>query len=466
MRANTRRFERSADVDVRAPFALSNRKSQIVNRKSPRGSILIGLLWCVALLAVVVIGLLHTARLDLMVGKNYGDRIQAHYLALAGIEKTKALLYEEAAERKRSRVNHSGRYYNSPADFREVTLGRGQFQILRPGRADEGGGIIYGVSDEESRLNLNTAATEELARLEGLTPDVVAAINDWRDGDNAASPSGAEVDYYASLRPPYQPRNGPFQTVRELLMVRGFPRERLGGDGPAAADGWARLFTVSSAVENVNAAGETRVNVQTADESSLTGIRGITAEIARAIVSSRGQSELKSVADLLDVSASQNQGGPREGPGNNPPGRGQPNQPQPGGNASGPGLIDEQLLMDIADDVTAVDETTLTGAVNVNTASLEVLACLPGLDRDLAQAIISFRQSNGYLPNVAWLLKVPGITRDLLKQLAPRVTVRSETYRILCEGRVKSSGVRQRIQAVVRVGASGVATLGYREDDL
>ena len=67
------------------------------------GSILVGLLWCLALLSVVVIGVLHTARLDLLVVKNYGDRVQAHYLALAGIEKAKALLYQDARDRPASR---------------------------------------------------------------------------------------------------------------------------------------------------------------------------------------------------------------------------------------------------------------------------------------------------------------------------------------------------------------------------
>ena len=57
-----------------------------------RGSILIGVLWCMVLLSVLVIGVLHTARMDLLVVKNYGDRVQAHYLALAGVERAKALL--------------------------------------------------------------------------------------------------------------------------------------------------------------------------------------------------------------------------------------------------------------------------------------------------------------------------------------------------------------------------------------
>ena len=186
-----------------------------------RGSILVGMLWCLVLLSIVVIGVLHTARMDLHVGKNYGDRIQAHYLALAGIEKAKALLYRDARDRSKSGQNHGKGFYDAPDEFREVSLGRGRFDVFRRGREDEGGGILYGVSDEESRINLNTASTDAFSKLQDITPDVLAAIADWRDGDNAASPSGAESEYYLSLRLPYLARNGAFQTVRELLMVRG-----------------------------------------------------------------------------------------------------------------------------------------------------------------------------------------------------------------------------------------------------
>src|ERR1022692_3881525 len=109
-------------------------------------SILVGLLWCVALLSVVVISVLHTARMDLMVVKNYGDRIQAHYLAVAGIDRAKALLYQNARERSRNGNNHTGVFYNAPEQFRDVTFGRGQFRVFRHGREDEGDGMLYGIS--------------------------------------------------------------------------------------------------------------------------------------------------------------------------------------------------------------------------------------------------------------------------------------------------------------------------------
>ncbi|HEX5397919.1 MAG TPA: helix-hairpin-helix domain-containing protein [Verrucomicrobiae bacterium] len=455
-----------------------------------KASVLVGLLWCVALLSVVVFGVLHTTWMDLIMVKNYGDRIQAHYLALAGIEKAKALLYQDALSRSRSDVNHDGALYNDSQDFQDVAFGRGEFTVFRRGRQDEGGGILYGVSDEESRLNLNAAATNELLQLPGMTPVVAAAIVDWRDADNDVSPGGAEAPYYASLQPPRQPRNGPFETVRELLMVRGVTSSLLFGDDahqngflPSAAmarndfsdaafhssdvdSGWAGIVTVDSSINNVSASGQTRVNIQSADEAALTAVPGITPEIARAIVAYRGQHPYQSIADLLDVTAPtrsqpQNQAAPQSS-GNQGPNT--PNAAQ--GQSAGPEVINQNLLMDIADSLTANSGQNLPGAIDLNTASRDVLACLPGLDPQLAQAIISYRQSSGFFRNVADLLKVSGMTREIFKQVAPLVSARSETYRILCEGMVNSTGVRQRIQIIVHVGLQDVTTLSYREDNL
>jgi len=465
-----------------------------------RGVVLVGLLWCLVLLSVLVIGLLHASRTDLQLARMHADRIQARYQALAGIERAKALLYQDARERSRSGQSHNGRLFHAPQEFRDVTFGRGTYRVMRAGRPEEGGGVVFGVDDEESRLNLNTADVSAFEKLEGMTPEIPPSIADWRDGDNQVTPGGAELDYYLALTPPYRPRNGPFLSVRELLLVRAVPRELLlGASGsdmelPEETDegvgevgvgeatetsgaarvmgppGWASLLTVHSGVANVSATGDPRVNVQTADEAALTGVRGVTSPIAKAIIAHRGQNRIESLADLLDVRQPQQGGSPGQPtPGSVPvagetppgavPGRG-------GGGGGGPRLIDRNLLIEIADEVTVENGTTLEGVVNVNTASLEVLICLPGVNRELAQSIISYRSSTGYFANVAALLNVPGMTTEVFKQMAARVTARSETYRILAEGRIRSSGVRQRVLAVVRVGLSDVQTLAYRENDL
>lgn len=472
-----------------------------------KASILVGLLWCLVILSLVVVGVLHTSRIDLMAQKNYGDRIQAHYLAVAGIERAKALLYQNAHDRSRSQKNHSGELYNSPDKFRDVDFYRGKYSVFRRGREDEGGGVIYGVSDEESRLNVNVATLDELTNLDGMTPDTAAAIVDWRGDGSTVTPGGANADYYLSLDPPYKPRHGAFETVRELLMVRDvtpdllFDRDRHeNGLLPPAGDeddsyagnyvadtdgGWAGILTVCSSEKNVNAGGQDRVNIQTADESALAQVKGITPAIAHAIVTYRGQHQFQSIADLLDVIApqqgqnqNQNQNSNSQSSQDNSDQSGSDNQDNSnqsnsnsssnsGSSGSGQKVINQELFMDIADDVSTVDASQdLPGMININTAGLAVLDCLPGVDRQLAQAIISFRQSSGFFANTAELLKVNGMTQDIFKQVAPLVSARSETFRILSEGKVTSTGARQRIEAIVHVGLSDVSTLAYREDDL
>jgi competence ComEA-like helix-hairpin-helix protein len=447
------------------------------------------------LLSVLVIGVLHTARMDLLVVKNYGDRVQAHYLALAGVERAKALLYQDVVTRQQTAKNHTGLLYNNAKDFQDVPLGRGKFEVFRRAPPEEGGSIIYGISDEESRLNLNSASANQLTNLTGMTTDILGAIMVWRSAatqdpatPGAAPQGGANSDYYMSLRPPYLARNGPFQTVRELLMVRGVtPALLLGNDhnqngfldsdedssdqGPLGSKppvppqpGWAALLTVTDTDKDVNAAGKDRVNAQTADETTLSTVSGLTRDIARAIVSYRRQNQLTSLDDLLSVTA-QNQGGANGngGDGSNPQGPGNQSGQGGSGNSSAP-VISQELLEQIADDLTLASGTDLPGLININTASLEVLICLPGVERPLAQAIINYRKSTGYFDNVAGLLKVDGMTRAVFKQVVPLVTARSETYRIICEGKINSSGARQRIEAIVHIGRSDVETLAYRED--
>jgi competence ComEA-like helix-hairpin-helix protein len=443
------------------------------------------------LLSILVIGVLHTARMDLLVVKNYGDRVQAHYLALAGVERAKAVIYQDLLARQQAAKNHTGALYDDAKDFENVPLGRGSFQVFRRASEADGGGIVYGIADEESRLNLNSASADQFTNLAGMTSDIQAAIMGWRTSATPASasssaaqtPGGANADYYLSLRPPYLPRNGPFQTVRELLMVRGVTSQLLLGndvnqngfldrdDDPADQDprgprpapprqpGWAALLTVTDTDKDVDASGQPRVNAQTADENSLMAVPGITQPIARAIVSYRNQNRLQSLDDLLSVTAqSQNQGNGNAR--NSPSGSGQQNN---SGNSGSP-VISQDLLEQIADHLTLASGTDLTGLININTAALAVLVCLPGVDSALAQNIINYRKSSGYFDNVAELLKVDGMNRTIFKQVAPLVTARSETYRITAEGKIKSSGVRQRVEMIVHIGRNDIETLSYRED--
>ena len=59
-----------------------------------------------------------------------------------------------------------------------------------------------------------------------LDLEPIQAILDWVDADSETRyPNGAEDEHYTGLEKPYRTGNGPFATVRELLLVRGISLE-------------------------------------------------------------------------------------------------------------------------------------------------------------------------------------------------------------------------------------------------
>src|SRR4029453_19264093 len=137
---------------------------------------------------------------------------------------------------------------DNPERFRGVVvlqdddpLQRGSFTVFSPGIDSDGNlnGLRYGLEDESTRLNLNVLLILDkqvpgsgrtlLMALPGMTEDVADAILDWLDPDDEPRELGAEVDYYSSLSPPYGTKNGPVDTVEELLLVRGVTPQLLFG---------------------------------------------------------------------------------------------------------------------------------------------------------------------------------------------------------------------------------------------
>lgn len=55
--------------------------------------------------------------------------------------------------------------------------------------------------------------------------------------------------------------------------------------------------------------------------------------------------------------------------------------------------------------------------INLNTATVEQLVKIPGLNQDLAKKIIQLREENGEFIDMEELLDVDGITNQLLRQL-------------------------------------------------
>jgi len=71
-------------------------------------------------------------------------------------------------------------------------------------------------------------------------------------------------------------------------------------------------------------------------------------------------------------------------------------------------------LDSIIDYFTIIDEKQKIGAININTAPYEVLMALPGMNDNLAKAIVDYRKGNGSFTQISQLLKVPGMQSPIL----------------------------------------------------
>lgn len=445
------------------------------SHRSERASALVAVLWCAVILSTIVFSTLTISRTDVRIATGYGDQVRARYIALAGIEYAKAVIHSDRAASENGGVFFDDTVFDDPDRFREIQCGPGYFSILRSPRRGESSfdDFIYGVLDEERFLSVNHAQPNEIAKLPDLDPEIGASIVDWRDADDRVQNGGAEGDYYSSLSPPYAISDHSITTVRELLMVRGITPdgllgEDLNADGivnPSERDGdrtypsdnqdgvldggWARYITLESRIPNVDRYGEPRILLGSALEEDLAALPGVGAELAASIILWRDQQSLDGVLGLLDVQTM------NEVSGENGESSWQP---------TGENLIDQSLLLQFADYLTDSAEPDRLGAININTAPFEVLACLPGLDEVKARAIVDHRAAFGFFESAVGLLDVDGLDRNIVKGLLPRVDVRSSTYRICAEGHVPSSGARKRILVTVRFGEFEVETLSFRED--
>lgn len=102
--------------------------------------------------------------------------------------------------------------------------------------------------------------------------------------------------------------------------------------------------------------------------------------------------------------------------------------------------------------------TPISGpTVNINTVSMEVLLCIPGVDPDVAAAIIQARagpdgvdgtEDDMPFRNIGELINVPGVSRQMMTQFQRLFNVRSTTFEVRVEAQI--GGVRRVYVALLR----------------
>jgi general secretion pathway protein K len=146
------------------------------------------------------------------------------------------------------------------------------------------------------RLALGFTALQE----ENESPDeaeeidplaIINSLKDWLDsGDDDAITglSGAETDYYEALDPPYACKNGPFDHLSEVRLVKGISPELF--DGIGGSGGLSAYLTVYGAEKKGDQqfTYPGQVNINTADLAVLSALLPIeSADFATVLVEHR-----------------------------------------------------------------------------------------------------------------------------------------------------------------------------------
>ncbi len=197
-----------------------------MNRKSERGVALVITLLMVALLVALILEFDASTRNELKAATNFRDGMKASYLAKAGVAAAQAIMEED--------TKIDGMFGRKSDTLFEV------WATPLPNYPIGDGVVSVSVTDEAGKLNLNDLAAltdseasdslklqdhirrfEQLFELLYLDITLLDTILDWLDPDNRQRADGAEAQYYGALDRPYDIKNGPFDSLSELRLVKG-----------------------------------------------------------------------------------------------------------------------------------------------------------------------------------------------------------------------------------------------------
>jgi type II secretory pathway component PulK len=410
------------------------------------GSILIIVLWVSFGLCSIALYFAHSMSMELKAADNQ----------VAGVEADQAI---EGAALYVSNVLATLQVSNnmpSPVNFRAdaVKVGSATFWLIGRDTNDlqasmQGDHPVWGLIDEASKVNLNTATAAMLQNLPQMTPELAAAMYDWRTGSNApASTGGAKSQTYSGLNPPYLCKSAPYETVDELSLVYGMNMDYLYGEDanlngildPNENDG-----PLTPPNDNQNGILDPGllefVTVFTVGESKMAS-NGI----ARIAVNSAGLTAFIQ-SNFPSISYGK---------------KGTP--PLPSTNVLQFYLNSKLSENDFQQIEPYLMNPSTKGLINVNTATGTALGCIPGIGSNMAPQVLAYRQSNPpQTPSISWLKTALNGNTSACAQAGNYVTAYSCQYTADVAAVGHYGRGYRRVRFVFDI-SSGTPLIVYRQD--
>ena len=199
-------------------------------RRSKEGSVVVIALWAVIFMSLLVVSLSYNMTMEAKLTQNYRGRIQAEQMAHNGYEWAKFLLMKQASAFSDEEM-YGGEEWKRKLD--NLKLGRDlRGEQPNPAAGTFEGSFKVDVIQEPSYRNVNRLTEEDWEQIldnagvpEEEQPELIDAFFDWTDEGDAHRLNGAEADDKFYKDKDYEVKNGPLDTIDELLLIKGFTEE-------------------------------------------------------------------------------------------------------------------------------------------------------------------------------------------------------------------------------------------------
>ena len=451
--------------------------SHTSTRRHRRGSVVVVVLWAVALGAIIAAAVQVSALRQATMGVQAISRVQARWAARAGVEQMIATMAYHTEnpdlEDAYAIYNDMGsRAYSEPEEL---------FNASYAIEHTYDGQVFAGPMDEHTKFNINLAPEQPQPLLNIYIPeDIVDVISDWIDEDDDIRLQGAEAAYYLSSGIPYLPRNGFMRSMAELELVAGvYPEDVRGedwnlnnrldrneddgtllmprdnGDG-ILEPGWSEYLTTYSVAGGLSISGQERVYIAASSPEEIAERTGLTTGQAEAIFDfgSNPSNTLPMLwtAPLSYINEDGSIASFADGA--------EPTRPDV-----------EPLSFDqyesVFGELTTNDPSfRFPGKININTAPAEIFTEVLQLDPAVADEIILQRQKSaeGFTSFVQLVSVSPTLNNaPTLADLGEVLDVTSNVFTITSTGRCESTGLEVQLTVVVDRSKLPVHILEYRE---
>lgn len=265
-----------------------------------KGIALFMVLWVLILLSGIATEFCFAMRTEVNMVRNFKEQTEAYYIALAGLNRAifELLRNESSPEKKKLLADEN--------EASAETSSRWRMNTDIPPVPFAGGRFEVRIGNEAGKINLNTADKPLLKMmLNGFEIEeqeksiIVDAIMDWRDENDLHRMNGAENDYYQSLPKPYDCKNGDFDAIEELLMVRGITAEIFyGGLNQMVSVFQDRGSKRGKIRRRSGKARGSKICINAASRAMLLSLPQMTDDLAQSIIDFRKESDFKSLGEV------------------------------------------------------------------------------------------------------------------------------------------------------------------------